>query len=65
MRIPCYIEKIVDELWPTLRPAAPVMEKSKPTNLWVAVGAYLGERSEVKESSADLVAKYWVDAASP
>jgi hypothetical protein len=31
--------------------------------VWVAVGDYMGERIEVKGSSANNAAKYWVDAA--
>ena len=38
-----------------------VYQKSK--TVWVAVGDYMGERIEVKGSSANVAAKYWVDAA--
>jgi hypothetical protein len=38
-----------------------VYQKSK--TVWVAVGEYMGERIEVKGSSANVAAKYWVDAA--
>ena len=31
--------------------------------VWVAVGDYKGERIEVKGSSADVAAKYWLDEA--
>jgi hypothetical protein len=31
--------------------------------VWVAVGDYMGERIEVKGSSANNAVKYWVDAA--
>jgi hypothetical protein len=37
-----------------------VYQKSK--TVWVAVGDYMGERIEVKGSSANVAAK-WVDAA--
>jgi hypothetical protein len=35
----------------------------KSGTVWVAVGDYRGERIEVKGSSADVAAKYWVEAA--
>ena len=38
-----------------------VYQKSK--TVWVAVGDYMGERIEVQGSSANVAAKYWVDAA--
>ena len=31
--------------------------------VWVAVGDYIGERIEVKGSSANVAAKHWVEAA--
>ena len=38
-----------------------VVRKSK--SVWEAVGDYKGEPIGVKGSSADIAAKYWVDAA--
>jgi hypothetical protein len=31
--------------------------------VWVALGDYMGERMEVKGSSADVAAKHWIEAA--